>query len=172
MFEYSAELSYRRSGHPTAGSAVPHSGETTRSGEIRRTLRRLIGQRLRFSLCQLVFPQGRGTAQDIIRAIDDPALIADVAPDGRLIVLFVGPRRRGSRGDQNATATIIRKLGRALLSQGLGQKMRREQKCDLASARVSTLHAWADTYGESSALFAALAAMPTVPLSELLSAIA
>ena len=120
-------------------------------------LERLSGIRLRLTLCRLVVPCGRRVSLKIAAAIDDPALIADVASDGSILVLAIGPRLRGAPGDKSSEATIAGTLLDALARfQATGPRF---------GGRLAVLHCWADALDSQSTLLNELLLQPTQPLT-------
>ena len=154
--------SFQPDGVNGTGSAFPGSGLFLY--ELDETMRRLRGSRLRLSLCRLDFPLGQEAALDLAATVEDPALITGFDACGRLLILYVGPRPDGPRGDALAFTTIMSKLRKAFDRRGEGWRP--------AGGRIATLHTWADTLSDSTSLLRELDLMPVIPLAAVLRAAA
>ena len=130
------------------------------SNAVGLALQRLAGLRVRVSLCRLWLPCGRLRSLRIAEAIDDPSLIVDVAPDGAVLVLAVGPRAPGPAGDAAMASTIAEKLLSALADSHQGPPIRR--------ARLSVMHGWTDSIDAATMMCSGLAIEPSRTLADVL----
>ena len=129
--------------------------------DLEATLRRLRGIRLRLTLCRIDFPLGREAALEMAAAVEDPSLIAGYDACGRLLVLYLGPRPEGVRGDAVAFTTIMSKLRSALA--------RDSQPVDVEGGRIVTLHGWSDALADSKSMLRELDQVPVIPLAAVMA---
>jgi hypothetical protein len=122
-------------------------------------LQRLSGVRVRLTLCRLELPCSLQVAADIVSEIDDPTLIAEVAPDGSLALLDLGPRAHGPKGDGLVAAAIAERL--------LGLLARRLDWACLAEAQLTVCHCWSDCLGGGRASLDQVLCLPAQPLNVL-----
>lgn len=135
-FGYSPELPLRRPGGPKARPALSATGFAARFPEgIARSLRLLKGLRQRLSICRVSLARG---CDSRLTAIEDRSLIAELAADGALIVLFIHPP---GIGDDAATAGVLTRLEQAL----------RQASVPLEAVRVAVMHCDAAAVDESDA---------------------
>lgn len=148
-FGYSPELPLRRPGGPKARPALSAAGFPARFPDgIARSLRRLKGLRQRLSICRVSLAPG---CDSRLAAIEDRSLIAEVAADGALIVLFIHPP---GVGDAAATAGVLTRLEQAL----------RQGPVPLEAVRVAVMHCDAAAVDESDATRDILLQAPSQPL--------
>src|SRR3546814_3040653 len=109
-FGYSPELPLRRPGGPKARPAlsVAHSSSAKLPATIASSLRRLKGLHQRLSICRITLAPG---CDGRLAAIDDRSLIAELADDGALIVIFIHPSGIGD--DAAASGLFTRQIGSA-----------------------------------------------------------
>lgn len=129
--------------------------------DLEATLRRLRGIRLRLTLSRIDFPLGQEAALELATAIDDHSLIAGYDACGRLLILYLGPRPDGARGDAVAFTTIMSKL-RAALDR---------ERCSVGieGGRIVTLHGWSDALADSKLMLRELDQVPAIPLAAVLA---
>lgn len=129
--------------------------------DLEETLRRLRGIRLRLTLCRIDFPLGREGALEMAAAVEDPSLIAGYDACGRLLVLYLGPRPEGARGDAVAFTTIMSKLRGALA--------RDDRPANVEGGRIVTLHGWSDALADSKSMLRELDQVPVIPLAAVMA---
>lgn len=129
--------------------------------DLEATLRRLRGIRLRLTLSRIDFPLGQESALELAAAIDDHSLIAGHDACGRLLILYLGPRPEGSRGDAVAFTTIMSKLRAALDSE--------RRSVGIEGGRIVTLHGWSDALSDSKLMLRELDQVPAIPLAAVLA---
>ncbi|WP_193370388.1 hypothetical protein [Pelagibius marinus] len=113
-FGYSPELPLRRPGGPKTRPAI--SGSPPPSGlpkGIANSLRRLRGLHLRLSLCRVTLAPG---CDSRLSGIDDRSLIAEMADDGALIVIFIHPQ---GITDEEAAGGLCARLEQSLRPCGI-----------------------------------------------------
>jgi len=160
-FGYSPELPLRRSGGPKARPALSASQDTLAPKHtvpasrlpagILRSLRRLKGLHQRLSLCRVTLAPG---CDGRLCAIDDRSLIAELAEDGALVVIFIHPP---GIDDADAALGVATRLEQAL----------RASHVPLGAVRVALLHCDAAALDESDATHDALLDLPARPLLSL-----
>lgn len=128
--------------------------------DLEATLRRLRGIRLRLTLARVDFPLGQEAALDLATAIDDHSLIAGYDASGRLLILYLGPRPEGPRGDAVAFTTIMSKLRAALIDEG---------HVGIEGGRIETLHGWSDALADSKSMLRELDHVPAIPLAAVIA---
>lgn len=109
-FGYSPELPLRRPGGPKTRPAL--SAERMPGG-IASSLRRLQGLHLRLSLCRVTLSRGSDSR---LSAIDDSSLIAELAEDGSLVVIYIHPQ---GISDGEAACGVAARLEQTLKKSGL-----------------------------------------------------
>lgn len=129
--------------------------------DLEATLRRLRGIRLRLTLCRIDFPLGREAALEMAAAVEDPSLIAGYDACGRLLVLYLGPRPEGTRGDAMAFTTIMSKLRNALARDG--------HPVSVDGGRIATLHGWSDALADAKSMLRELDQAPVIPLAAVMA---
>jgi hypothetical protein len=144
-FGYSPELPLRRPGGPKARPA--HSAARLPSG-IASSLRRLKGLHQRLSLCRVILASG---CDSRLTDIDDRSLIAELASDGALIVIFIHPP---GIGDDAAACGVFTRLEQAL----------RPSTVPLDAVRVAVMHCDAAAIDESDTTLDVLMDEPARPL--------
>ncbi len=113
-FGYSPELPLRRPGGPKARPALSASPrESSLPRGIASSLRRLRGLHLRLSLCRVTLAPG---CDSRLTGIDDRSLIAELADDGALIVIFIHPQ---GITDEEAACGLCARLEQSLRSSGI-----------------------------------------------------
>ncbi len=125
--------------------------------DLEETLRRLRGIRLRMTLARIDFPLGQESALELAAAIDDHSLIAGYDACGRLLILYLGPRPEGARGDAVAFTSIMSKL-RTALADG-------DHAVDIDGGRIVTLHGWSDALSDTKSIMRELDQSPVMPLA-------
>ncbi|TQV81642.1 hypothetical protein [Denitrobaculum tricleocarpae] len=128
--------------------------------DLEATLRRLRGIRLRLTLSRIDFPLGQEAALELATAIDDHSVIAGYDASGRLLILYLGPRPEGPRGDAVAFTTIMSKLREAL---------DREGHVGIEGGRIETLHGWSDALADSKSMLRELDQVPAIPLAAVIA---
>ena len=144
-FGYSPELPLRRPGGPKARPA--HSAARLPSS-IASSLRRLKGLHQRLSLCRVTLARG---CDSRLTAIEDRSLIAELAADGALIVIFIHPP---GIGDEAAACGLFTRLEQALQPGGV----------PLRAVSVSVVHCDAAAIDEGDTTLDVLMAAPSSPL--------
>jgi hypothetical protein len=144
-FGYSPELPLRRSGGPKARPAHPPA-RLPRG--IARSLRRLRGLHLRLSLCRVTLTPG---CDSRLARIDDPSLIAELADDGSLIVIFIQPQ---GIDDETAAGGVCTRLEQSLRQHGV----------PLGALRIAILHCDAAAVDESDTTLDAVMHLTSWPL--------
>jgi len=158
-FGYSPELPLRRPGGPKArpaNSAFSASSGSASSGSvpcslpagIASSLRRLKGLHQRLSLCRVSLAPGCDGRLD---SIDDRSLIAELADDGALIVIFIHPP---GIDDEAAASGISIRLEQALRHSGV----------PLGAVRIAVMHCDAAAIDEGDATRDLLVNLPSRPL--------
>jgi hypothetical protein len=142
-----------------AGFSYPSTGHFL--CDLDDTLRRVRGVRLRLSLCRVDFPLGQETTLELAGAVDDPSLIAGYDACGRLLILFLGPRPDGARGDAVAFTTIMSKL-RNVMSRDCGQM-------SAEGGRIVTVHSWSDVFSDARSILAELDQAAVIPLAAVMA---
>jgi hypothetical protein len=144
-FGYSPELPLRRPGGPKARPAHPPARLPQ---GIARSLRRLRGLHLRLSLCRVALTPG---CDSRLLRIDDPSLIAELADDGSLIVIFIQPQ---GIDDATAAGGVCTRLEQSLRQHGV----------PLGALRIAILHCDAAAVDESDTTLDAVMHLPSLPL--------
>ncbi|GAB4352848.1 MAG: hypothetical protein Kow00114_01700 [Kiloniellaceae bacterium] len=162
-FGYSPELPLRRPGGPKARPAssrfaaalesaspqpLPSAAPCGLPAGIARSLRRLRGLHQRLSLCRVSLAPG---CDSRLARIDDRSLIAELADDGALIVIFIHPP---GVDDAAAASGICTRLEQALRHGGV----------PLGALRIAVMHCDAAAIDESDATRDALMSLPARPL--------
>ena len=150
-FGYSPELPLRRPGGPKtrpANSACPLPDGIVSS------LRRLKGLHQRLSICRVFLTLGCDSRLD---AIEDLSLIAELADDGALIVIFIHP---GGVDDAAAAEGVCTRLEQTLRHSGV----------PLGALRITVMPCDAAAIDESDATRDALMSLPSRPLLALAAA--
>jgi len=131
-FGYSPELPLRRPGGP---NTRPAFSATRMPPGIVRSLRRLRGLHLRFSLCRVSLVPG---CDSRLTAIDDRSLIVELAADGSLIVIYIHPR---GVNDEEADCGLSARLEQALRQSGVPLNAVRISvlPCDAAAIDVNDI---------------------------------
>jgi hypothetical protein len=155
-FGYSPELPLRRPGGPKArpalsASAHPAHHATRLPPGIESSLRRLKGLHQRLSLCRVTLAPG---CDSRLSAIEDRSLIAELADDGALFVIFIHPP---GVDDEAAAQGIATRLEQALLHTPV----------PLHAVRVTVMHCDAAALDESDATRDALLDISSRPLLSL-----
>ena len=155
-FGYSPELPLRRSGGPKARPALSAAGASVAFASrlpagIISSLRRLKGLHLRLSLCRITLAPG---CDGRLCTIDDRSLIAELADDGALIVIFIHPP---GVDDAAAALGIATRLEQALQHSAV----------PLQAVRVAVMHCDAAALDESDATRDALLDLSSRPLQSL-----
>ncbi len=155
-FGYSPELPLRRSGGPKARPARSASGEAVPRAArlpsgIVRSLRRLKGLHQRLSLCRVTLAPGSDAR---LGAIEDRSLIAELADDGALVVIFIHPP---GVDDAAAAQGVATRLEQALQHTAV----------PLRAVRVTLLHCDAAALDDSDTIRDALLDLPGRPLLSL-----
>jgi len=153
-FGYSPELPRRRPGGPKARPA--NSTFSVTSGQapsrlpagIVSSLRRLKGLHQRLSLCRVSLASG---CDSRLPSIEDRSLIAELAADGALIVIFIHPP---GVDDEAAASGIATRLEQALRHSGL----------PLGAVRIAVMHCDAAAIDEGDATRDLLMNLPSRPL--------
>lgn len=120
-------------------------------------LRRLSGVRVRVTLCRLALPCTPEVTADIVAEIEDPTLVAEMAPDGSVTLLDLGPRPQGPDGDATVAAAIARRL--------FGLLAEHPDCACLAEARLSVSHCWTDCLDGARASLEQLLCLPADSLN-------
>ena len=144
-FGYSPELPLRRPGGPKARPA--HFAARLPNG-IASSLRRLKGLHQRLSLCRVTLAAG---CDSRLTDIDDRSLIAELAGDGALIVIFIHPP---GIGDDAAACGVFTRLEQTL----------RPGTVPLGAVRVAMMHCDAAAIDESDTTLDVLMDEPSRPL--------
>jgi len=144
-FGYSPELPLRRPGGPKTRPAL---FAARLPAGIARSLRRLRGLHLRLSLCRITLAPG---CDSRLTSIDDRSLIAEVASDGSLFVIFIHPQ---GIDDVEAESGLGARLEQSLRDHG----------AQLGALRIATLHCDATAIDESDATLDAVINLPSRPL--------
>lgn len=158
-FGYSPELPLRRPGGPKArpaSSAFSAASATAVAGyascrlpaTIASSLRRLKGLHQRLSLCRVSLAPG---CDSRLAGIDDRSLIAELADDGTLIVIFIHPP---GVDDEAAASGICTRLEQALRHSGV----------PLGALRIAIMPCDAAAIDESDATRDALFSLASRPL--------
>lgn len=149
-FGYSPELPLRRSGGPKARPAHSASaGPASRlPAGIVNSLRRLKGLHQRLSLCRVTLAPG---CDSRLGDIDDRSLIAELADDGALIVIFIHP---SGVDDEAAAQGVATRLEQAL----------QHTHVPLQAVRVAVMHCDAAALDESDTTRDALLSLTSRPL--------
>jgi len=148
-FGYSPELPLRRPGGPKARPALSAAPLLAKlPAGIARSLRRLRGLRQRLSLCRVTLTPG---CDSRLAAIEDRSLIADLADDGALIVIFIHPP---GIGDDEALDGVLTRLEQTLRHGGV----------PLPAVRVAVIHCDAAAIDEGDATRDLLVEAPSRPL--------
>lgn len=155
-FGYSPELPLRRSGGPKARPAHPASAEPAAAvsrlpAGIVSSLRRLKGLHQRLSLCRVTLAPG---CDSRLGAIEDRSLIAELADDGALIVIFIHPP---GVDDEAAAHGIATRLAQAL----------QHSPVPLHAVRVALLHCDAAALDDGDATRDTLLDLTSRPLPSL-----
>jgi hypothetical protein len=155
-FGYSPELPLRRSGGPkarpaTSASADPLAYATRLPAGIVCSLRRLKGLHQRLSLCRVTLAPG---CDSRLGAIEDRSLIAELADDGALIVIFIHPP---GVDDDAAAQGVATRLEQAL----------QPTPVPLHAVRVTVMHCDAAALGDSDTTRDALLDLASRPLLSL-----
>lgn len=84
-----------------------------------QALRKLSGLRLRVTLCRIALDQGaaalsRSVINEIVARIDDQSLIVGTERDGGIVILALGRRDDGRRGDLQIELSLQETLGQAV----------------------------------------------------------
>jgi hypothetical protein len=149
-FGYSPELPLRRPGGPKARPALSAAPLLAKLPPgISRSLRRLRGLRQRLSLCRVTLAAG---CDGRLAAIEDRSLIAELAEDGALVVIFIHPP---GIGDEEAFSGVLTRLEQALRQSGV----------PLPAVRVAVVHCDAAAVDEGDATRDLLVGAPSRPLS-------
>jgi len=149
-FGYSPELPLRRSGGPKTRPA--HSAATLPSrlpAGVARSLRRLRGLHLRLSVCRVEVTSG---CDSRLTPIEDGSLIAELADDGSLIVIFIHPQ---GIDDEVAASGLAARLEHAL----------RPHPVPLGALKITVLHCDAAAIDEGEAILHVLDGLPSRPLT-------
>lgn len=146
-FGYSPELPLRRPGGPKARPARSASSCSLPSG-IARSLLRLRGLHLRLSLCRVTLAPG---CDGRLAAIDDCSLIAELAEDGALIVIYIHPK---GIDDDEAAVGVCARLKQCLHRIGVPQ----------GALRIAIMHCDAASIDGSDAALQMVMDLPTRPL--------
>jgi hypothetical protein len=145
-FGYSPELPLRRPGGPKARPALSAASLPAKlPAGIARSLRRLKGLHQRLSICRVTLAPG---CDGRLGAIEDLSLIAELADDGALIVIFIHPP---GIGDDAAVCGVFTRLEQALRQGGV----------PLHAVRVAVMHCDAAAIDEGDATRDLLAAAPS-----------
>lgn len=148
-FGYSPELPLRRPGGPKARPALSAASLPAKLPTgIASSLRRLRGLHQRLSLCRVTLAPG---CDGRLTAIDDLSLIAELADDGALVVIFIHPP---GVGDAAAVCGLSARLEQAL----------RQKTVPLRAVRVAMIHCDAAAMDEGDATRDLLADAPSRPL--------
>lgn len=135
-FGYSPELPLRRPGGPKARPALSAASRPARlPAGIASSLRRLKGLHQRLSICRVTLAPG---CDGRLATIDDLSLIAELADDGALIVIFIHPP---GVGDDAAFSGVLTRLEQALRHSGV----------PLQAVRVAVVHCDAAAIDEGDA---------------------
>lgn len=147
-FGYSPELPLRRPGGPKARPALSAAPRLAKlPAGIARSLKRLKGLRQRLSLCRVTLAAG---CDSRLAAIEDRSLIADLADDGALVVIFIHPP---GIGDEEAFDGLLTRLEQSL-----------RHSVPLSAARVAVVHCDAAAIDEGDATRDLLVEAPSRPL--------
>ncbi|MEQ8356612.1 MAG: hypothetical protein RH942_13805 [Kiloniellaceae bacterium] len=103
---------------------------------------------MRLSLCRVDFVQGCDTR---LAQIDDPSLIAELAEDGSLIVIFIHPQ---GVGDAEAASGVSARLEQGLRKSGLPHY----------ALKIAIMHCDAAAIDVSDTTLAVMAGLPHRPL--------
>ncbi len=135
----------RRAPTSRARSAVPTwpSFET----EIERSLRLLRQLRLPVSLFALPLHDRPGAEAAAAHALAGLGTVGRL-PDGRLGLLYLGPRARGAEGEAQLVKLLYERITRALEEAGRPE----------AAPAIAAIHGWTDELWSAGLLLAALAA--------------
>lgn len=147
-FGYSPELPLRRPGGPKTRPAL--SALRMPSGIV-SSLRRLRGLHLRLSLCRVTLASGCDGRLDMI---DDRSLIAELAEDGSLVVIYIHPQ---GVSDGDAAGGVATRLARTLGEAGM----------PLRAMRITIVPCDATAIDEIDGSLAVMAEQPSRPLLSL-----
>ena len=155
-FGYSPELPLRRPGGPKTRPAVsapqnPAVPAPRLPRGIASSLRRLRGLHLRLSLCRVTLAPG---CDGRLTGIDDRSLIAELADDGALIVIFIHPQ---GINDEEAEGGICARLEQSLRFSGI----------PFDALRVAVLPCDATAIDDSDATLQLVTDLPNRPLLRL-----
>ncbi|HEY9549695.1 MAG TPA: hypothetical protein VIR45_09355 [Kiloniellaceae bacterium] len=135
-FGYSPELPLRRPGGPKARPALSAAHSSARlPAIIASSLRRLKGLHQRLSICRVTLAPG---CDGRLAAIDDRSLIAALADDGALVVIFIHPP---GVGDDAAASGLFTRLEQALWQSNV----------PLSAVQVAVVHCDAAAIDETDA---------------------
>jgi hypothetical protein len=148
-FGYSPELPRCRPGGPKTrpANSLGHLPSRLPAG-ISRSLRRLRGLHLRLSLCRVSIATG---CDSRLAQIDDGSLIAELADDGSMIVIFIHPQ---GIDDEAATGGLAARLEHAL----------RQLSVPLGALKIAVLHCDASAIDDGNTTLHALTGQPPRPL--------
>jgi hypothetical protein len=136
---------------PSLGT-VRHGGtDSMFPAQFDGTVRRLRGNRLRFSVMRLILPADPGDAADAARVaahMADPHVMAGLWHDESVVAAFFGPRSRGSAGDQLQTGMIVQRCRRAMTEAGKAEL--------IPFSRLLITHCWTDQIIDPAGLIEAL----------------
>lgn len=148
-FGYSPELPLRRPGGPKARPALSASSRpVSLPGAIADSLRRLRGLHLRLSLCRVTLAGG---CDSRLFGIEDRSLIAALADDGSLIVIFIHPQ---GIDDAEAAGGVCDRLEQALSHSSV----------PLEALRIAILPCDAAAIDDSDATMQVMMGLPSRPL--------
>lgn len=112
------------------------------------SLRRLRGLHLRLSLCRVTLAPG---CDSRLTGIDDRSLIAEVADDGALVVIFIHPQ---GINDEEAAAGVCARLEQSLRHSGV----------PLGALRIAILPCDATAIDDGEATLQVVVDLPSRPL--------
>ena len=148
-FGYSPELPLRRPGGPKARPALSASPRPTSLPKgIASSLRRLRGLHLRLSLCRVTLARG---CDSRLSGIEDRSLIAELADDGSLMVIFIHPQ---GINDDEAASGLCARLEQSLRSCGI----------PLGALRIAIMPCDATAIDDSDATLQLVMDLPSHPL--------
>ena len=147
-FGYSPELPLRRPGGPKTRPAL---SALRMPGAIVTSLRRLRGLHLRLSLCRVILAPG---CDGRLGPIDDPSLIAELAEDGSLIIIYIHPQ---GISDGDAAGGVAARLVQTLDEAGM----------PLRAMRITIVPCDATAIDEIDGSLAVMAGQPSRPLLSL-----
>ena len=152
-FGYSPELPLRRPGGPKTRPAPSATSLASRLAPslpagVARSLQRLRGLHLRLAICRVEVTAG---CDSRLSQVDDRSLIAELADDGSMIVIFIHPH---GIDDDAATAGLAARLEHSL----------RHHPVPLGALKITVLHCDAAAIDEGEVLLPVLADLPSRPL--------